>query len=232
MEFDMSIFESASNLFNERFEETESFTTIAIELKNNNIISRNNEHILKSNILLMQYNILESVFLELYKCLYEDLKTCNLSIDSMNTDLMYKVYGTIKRSNQKKNEHFKNKLQGGNQNQHVFSKSTMSIFFDLDEDEKKFLVNGNLDGRKIKKFLKEFGVDISKIELLDLRNMQTLKDNRQLLAHGGSSFSDIGKSLSWESLDYSLETIKILFLESKVALEAFCSTLGQNQVPS
>ena len=222
----MSYFDSAEIIFSDRHDEMKDFLDKFKTLKENPSceISRAQEHILKSNIILMQYNILESAFLELYKCLYEYLKTCSLSVDNLNKSFTYNLYSIIKRSASKKHQLIQTKLSEPSSTLN-FSNCAMLVCFDLDNEEKKFLVNGNLDGKKIKDFLKNFGIDITTLNSLDLSQIQTLKDCRQLLAHGGSSFSEVGKTISWETLEINVQTIKQLFDQSKALLVDFCNGL-------
>ncbi|HAK32227.1 MAG TPA: hypothetical protein DCM30_03425 [Acinetobacter radioresistens] len=226
MVINMSYFDSAQIVFSERHTEMLAFLVKFKILKDVHgiDISRQDEHILKSNIILMQYNILESSFLELYKCLYNKLKDCSLSLDSLNKPFTYNMYSIIKRSHNKKQESIRTNLLAAGSELN-FSNCAMSICFDLDSEEQKFLVNGNLDGRKIKEFLRDFGIDISTLEQIDLSQIQTLKDSRQLLAHGGSSFSDVGKTISWETLENNGAILENLFEASKNLLQSFCTSL-------
>lgn len=220
----MHYFESAKILFNERCEEMDTFLKNSSNLAQNNPYDRNFEHILKSNCILMQYNILESSFLELFNNLYDFLKNCDISIDSLNSSFSYYIYSLIKRQNKNKHEQIKLRFNNNGLN---FSRSTISLCFDLDEEEKKFLLNGNIDGKKIKELLQNFGINIEKLENLDLREIKIIKDCRQHLAHGASSFSEIGKTISWDTLKNNSSTIKELFTESTLLLESFCESLHQ-----
>lgn len=224
----MSYFNDAIYLFEERHQEMKNFLEKFHRLAstpNSCLLDREDIKIIKSNILLMQYNIIESSFLELYKILYNFLKSCSLSLDQLNKNFSYNIFGIIKRSAKSKHQVLQNTLLNAETDLN-FSRCTMSLCFDLDEEEKKFLVNGNLDGKKIKDFLKEFGMDISQLESLDLGPLRTLKDKRQLLAHGGSSFSDVGGEISWETLISNSSLIAALFNSSKLILENFCNELS------
>lgn len=224
----MAYFDDAQTLFEARHEEVRSFLFKFKSLVNNDSnLDRCDEHILKSNILLMQYNILESSFLELYKSFYLFLQSCHISIDNINKSFAYNLYLIMRRGSQKKIDKFKLKLSDSSQTTN-FSKSAMFASFDLDEEEKKFLVNGNLDGRKIKKFLEDFGIDTALIESIELSSLQIIKDKRQLLAHGGASFSDVGKDISWDALENNVETLKQIFDATKVTLISFCNSLNNS----
>lgn len=222
----MLSFDDAQFLFEARHNEMREFLTRFYQLSSadQNTIDRDSFEIIRSNILLMQYNVIESSFLELYKIFYNFLKDSTLSLDNLNNSFSYHIYNIIKRAAQHKHEKIKIRLNASNSNLN-FSNCAMSICFDLDEEEKKFLVNGNLDGKKIKDFFQEFGINISTLESLDLSPLRTLKDHRQLLAHGGSSFSDIGKEISWDTLNSNSQLINDLFINSKQALTDFCNEL-------
>ncbi|KRI52051.1 MAE_28990/MAE_18760 family HEPN-like nuclease [Acinetobacter pittii] len=229
----MSYFEFAQSIFNERYYEVESFLDFAQTLKDEHkktiCLTREYEHILKSNICLMQYNLLESSFLELYKGLYEVLKDSDISLDRMNSQFVCYVYGLIRRATQKKVENLKNVLMHP-ENTWNFSKGAVFTCFEIDEEEKKFLVNGNLDGRKIKEFVSNWGIDTTPLESIDLTDLKTLKDDRQLLAHGGASFSDVGKKVSWDTLVSNSITIKELFDQTKTLFNTFSDEIKQISV--
>lgn len=224
----MPYFETAKNLFNERYEEVKNYLIFVKSLKDtykSDIgLTRDSEHIFKSNVSLMQYNLLESSFLEIYKGLYAYLQNSNLSLDQMNSKFICYTYGLIRRSPSKKYENLKGILQQPN-NTWSFSRSAVFTCFELDEEEKKFLVNGNLDGRKIREFIENWGIDTSTISSLDLTHLKNLKDNRQMLAHGGSSFSDVGKDISWDALDLTNKATEDLFNETINLLTNFIQSI-------
>lgn len=230
----MFSFDDAQYLFEERHCEMTEFLQKYHHLsstENPVIIGRDDFKIIKSNILLMQYNVIESSFLELYKNFYDFLKNCTLSLDNLNKAFTYNMYKVIKRAAQSKHQNIKIRLNDAGSSLN-FSNCAMSICFDLDDEEKKFLVNGNLDGRKIKEFLQDFGIDITLLESLDLQPLKTLKDNRQLLAHGGSSFSAIGHDTSWDTLFINSSLIKTLFENAKTSLTNFCQLLVTQMTPA
>lgn len=225
----MDYFEGASAIFEDRSDEINQFIFFSQSVVNNEgqeqeRSNRINENILKSNILLMQYNLLESVFLEVFKEFYETIKDASIIIDDMSPQFSYNFYLLLKRAPSKTSEKLKLKLFS-QESARNFSHSAISSCFDLDEEEKKFLVNGNLDGRKIKEFLSEWGIDISILEGSDIGCLRTLKDQRQLLAHGGQSFSATGRSATWEDIESHKIAINTLFNETKSLLSSFLNQL-------
>lgn len=238
----MNCFEEAQLLFNDRYSETKAFLENAIKWKNwGNLsqadkgdkpeswgdfqISRQHEHVLKSNIILMQYNIIESAFLELYLSLYNYLSEYEIAIDQLDPALMHKVFCMIKDLSNNKRAEFKEKIHREEGRNFPFSSNILSICFKLDKEAEKKLINGNLDGRKIKEFFNDFGVDISNIDQMNLQCILTIKNKRQMLAHGAMSFSDVGKEIAWDNLESNLEVIKDLFEKSKESLSSFVGNL-------
>lgn len=57
-------------------------------------------------------------------------------------------------------------------------------------------ISGNIDAQEIRKILKQFGGN----EISDGRNLKTIKDKRNHLAHGEFSFSEIGKDYTIQDL--------------------------------
>lgn len=226
----MAYFDGASGIFEDRSIEIDRFLTFSRSIMNeenyeqNRATSRTNENILRSNILLMQYNLLESIFLEIFKEFYETIKNTDITIDSMSPQFSYNFYLLLRRSPSKTSEKVKRKLFSQEISRN-FSNSAISSCFDLDTEEQKFLVNGNLDGRKIKDFLSEWGIDISILEEQDVGCLKTLKDQRQLLAHGGQSFSSIGRYATWEDIESYKNAIGLLFNGTKSLLSDFLDGL-------
>lgn len=225
----MAYFEGANAIFEDRSSEIDRFLAfskaiVCVENPEQHRANRINENILRSNILLMQYNLLESIFLEVFKEFYETMKNTSITIDNMSPQFSYNFYLLLRRSPSKTSEKVKMKLFGRDLARN-FSYSAISSCFDLDDEEQKFLVNGNLDGRKIKDFLSEWGIDISILEEQDVSCLKTLKDQRQLLAHGGQSFSAIGRNATWEDIDSHKTAIDTLFNETKSLLSSFLNQL-------
>ena len=57
-------------------------------------------------------------------------------------------------------------------------------------------ISGNIDAQEIRKILKQFGGN----EISNGRNLKTIKDKRNYLAHGEFSFSEIGKDYTIQDL--------------------------------
>lgn len=68
-------------------------------------------------------------------------------------------------------------------------------------------ISGNIDAQKIREILKQFGGN----EISDGRNLKTIKDKRNNLAHGEFTFSEVGKDYTIVDLiNYKDDTIQYL----------------------
>ena len=68
-------------------------------------------------------------------------------------------------------------------------------------------ISGNIDAKKIREIIKQFGGN----EISNGRDLKTIKDKRNNLAHGEFTFSEIGKDYTVKDLvDYKDETKQYL----------------------
>lgn len=220
----MNYFDGSQELYDQRDSEILAFIDKTKNIDNQNILTELQKReflwVIKSNIILMQYNLIESVFVELFSEFYSLLKESNFSIDDMPPDFFYNFILLVRRMPSKNLDLIKNN-NTIEDNEIKLSNLIIKAGFDLTDEEKKFLVNGNLDGKKIKDFLKGWGFDIRELERLDIGCLKTLKDQRQLLAHGGMSFAEQGKTITWEDIErYNLSIGKI-FIATKELLSGF-----------
>lgn len=234
----MNYFESSEELFQERYNEVNYFLQTAMRWKDSQknddqsaiILSREHEHILKSNIILMQYNVIEAVFVELFASLYDYLSRYDSLLDNMDNNLTYQIFRMIRRLPNDAQDKFQRKVSQDSTLK--FSSIILSLCFELTEDAKRKLINGNLDGKKIKHFFTEFGIDIEPLDEIKLTNIYEIKNQRQLLAHGGLSFSNVGKDISWDGLEENNAIIQSLFDTSKNLLTLFITNLISANSPN
>lgn len=220
----MNYFDGSQELYDQRDSEILAFIDKTKNIDSQDILTELQKReflwVIKSNIILMQYNLIESVFVELFSEFYSLLKESNFSIDDMPPDFFYNFILLVRRMPSKNLDLIKNN-NTIEDNEIKLSNLIIKAGFDLTDEEKKFLVNGNLDGKKIKDFLKGWGFDIRELERLDIGCLKTLKDQRQLLAHGGMSFAEQGKTITWEDIErYNLSIGKI-FIATKELLSGF-----------
>jgi len=220
----MNYFDGSQELYNQRDSEILEFIEKTKNIDSQSVLTELQKReflwVIKSNIILMQYNLIESVFVELFSEFYSLLKESNFSIDDMPPDFFYNFILLVRRMPTKNLDLIKNSNASEN-NEMKLSNLIIKAGFDLTDEEKKFLVNGNLDGKKIKDFLKGWGFDTAELERIDISCLKTLKDQRQLLAHGGMSFAEQGRTITWEDIErYNLSISKI-FAATKELLSGF-----------
>ena len=73
-------------------------------------------------------------------------------------------------------------------------------------------VSGNLDAEGVRSVCRKYGIDT----IADGRDLKRVKDNRNWLAHGNKSFSDVGKDSTPSELRVAMEKV-FDFLDSYVA---------------
>lgn len=221
----MNYFDGAEELFQQRSNEINKFINQCKLIQDQQFMTPNEKReftrVVKSNVVLMQYNLIESVFLELFVEFYQILKNSKLGIDDLSSRFFYNLLLLIRRMPDKNLKIIQDSIDNSSSSDIRLSNLILKAGFELTEEEKKFLVNGNLDGRKVKEFLQDWGFDIHAIDSLDVSCLRTLKDQRQLLAHGGNSFSDQGRSITWENIDSYKQAIDKLFIATKKLLTDF-----------
>ncbi|MDR0606006.1 MAG: hypothetical protein LBG80_17090 [Bacteroidales bacterium] len=146
--------------------------------------------ILKSNLILMLYNLVESSISNAIEEIHNNIHLKSASFNDLKTELKSLIISNIKNVNSKKFvEDIKNI-------------ATDIIKHSFNAEVKKKLFNGNIDGRKIKEFSDKYGfdsnTDLTKTE--DGNWLITIKNKRNDLAHGTYSFTEVGKDYSIQDL--------------------------------
>lgn len=83
-------------------------------------------------------------------------------------------------------------------------------------------ISGNIDAQKIREILKQFGC----AELKDGRDLATIKEKRNKLAHGELTFSEIGKDYSMAELIVFKDNTKEYLSNVLNEIEAFINNKG------
>lgn len=73
-------------------------------------------------------------------------------------------------------------------------------------------VSGNLDAEGVRSVCRKYGIET----IADGRDLKAIKDNRNWLAHGNKSFSEVGKDSTPSELRGAMEKV-FIFLDSYVA---------------
>jgi len=164
----------------------------------------------KASYYLILYNFIESVVSRSIDFVHKKLETENLGI----LDLSEQLRKVICKQMRKNLNH--GLLDGM---EITLDKACVRVFY-----KKRELINGNLDHKEIRLLSKEYGFDMS--AKTDGKNLSRIKDNRNHLAHGETSFIEIGKKTSVYELKEISEEV-FLFLKGYLdSLEKFVDERG------
>lgn len=166
---------------------------------------------IKANIILMIYNAVEATVTKALKKIHEEIQNSKLTYSELIPEIrkiMALYYGNaISRSNNDMDKAMDYALLFAD-----FLTDSENSFVSFDELAKKYqLYSGNLDTREITRVLKKYGIDYHE----KCSELKTIKDDRNLLAHGVNSFEEIGRELSTQQLQVMV-TNAFSFLEKMI----------------
>lgn len=146
------------------------------------------EKTLKASCFLLLYNLVESTIRNAIEAIFDDLNNRSISFNQIKPGIKRIVLENIKEL----------KIDDG-----IISQITdISLYVISIGFNKEKMFSGNLDSKKIKKISDVYGfsceTDYSKTA--HGHDLQTVKNNRNDLAHGVKSFSDIGREKSADEL--------------------------------
>jgi hypothetical protein len=165
---------------------------------------------MKSSALLMIYNCIESTMTNLLQDVFDHLHLNKVEFDSLNSTMKTLVLSYSKKRNP---------------NNLVEKMRTSAVGLVVACFDRSDIFSGNLDCKKIKETLKHVGV--ASTHKYQETALQTVKIERNDLAHGNKSFSDCGRNYSAKQLrgfhDKTSAVLKrvILDFESFLNLKAY-----------
>ena len=171
--------------------------------------------ILKSSIMLMNYNIIEGVFYALLQELFDYFMDKNIDIEKWHKDFA----NTIAIYHYKNIESPKGKKIATAQNLLKFRKLNIISVPDFEEYGRvNKLFSGNLDQIQIRRISKDyFGVNYRDIQ--DDKHLEKIKDIRNKLAHGELKYSEACRNFT--SVDIEKYSISVCDYMKRV-IDAFC----------
>jgi hypothetical protein len=190
--------QSVKTTFQERADEVEIYFSFISQFTNSNTNDDLNK-ILKSNMLLMLYNLVESSMSNAIEEIHANIHNNLISFDVLKIELKEVLISYLKKNSNAKN----------------FVTTIANIANDIVKTsfDKQKIFSGNVDSRKINEISKQYGFD-STTTHADTKNGQcllTIKNKRNDLAHGTYSFTEIGKEYTIEDLEkMKKETINYL----------------------
>lgn len=168
-------------------------------------------NILKSNVSLMIYNLIEYTVTNLIDSIYDEIRTNNLSYVDVNDYIRVIWRKTILKS-----------TNDPNANYNTFLRKNEEIIGDiinqktLDIQARNALPTGNLDGNTIKDTFEAHGIHV-KTSSTNYRPdiLTSIKDRRNNLAHGSVSFVDAVRMDSIYDIENN-EVFVVNFLEEVI----------------
>lgn len=141
-------------------------------------------NILKSNVSLMMYNLIEFTVANLMECIYEKIKVNNLSYSDVNNLIKRLWTKTILKAANDPNANFNTFVK---KNEEIINKIISNAVIEL--KSRDTLPAGNLDGITIKETFENHGIIVNTSSLYYRPDiLDSIKEKRNKLAHGTVSF--------------------------------------------
>ena len=203
--------------FNERTEEIELYYDALKELSDSKYTMDSHKKffnddffkILKSNALLMIYNLVESTILGGILEIYDTIKQENITYNMVSSQIQ-KIWFSFKFNQvYKKESHYysyQNKAEEIINS--ILNNETLAL------DRKATNISGNLDATKIRQLCQEHGITFSTNQ--DSKGgivLSDIKNKRNNLAHGTISFVECGRDYTFDDL-VQIKNQTISFLRS------------------
>lgn len=187
------------SIFEDRKQELLVYFSILSDIDNGNIIINNNKShfikILKSNYLLMLYNLVEACIVSGIVEIYEGLKNDNCTYD-----------GVIDEIKQLWTNYQITQIYGPTTQKITYQRRVKEIIDNITQHNQILLsrnilkdISGNLDARKIKQLCDKHRIRYCARD--DTSALETVKTKRNSLAHGDISFSNCARDLTLTDLD-------------------------------
>lgn len=144
---------------------------------------------LKATLFLLLYNLIESTMRSGIEKIYDKMETEQSNYNQLTNVIKKRILQDIKSHISVEDLHAYANI--------CIEREIIKVSF---KSEKLF--SGNIDGRKIKEVSEEFGFSCrtNAKQTSDGKHLLTVKTNRNNLAHGLSSFREVGQNYSIEDL--------------------------------
>ncbi len=195
-------------------------------------VSQTVYNVLKANLFLLLYNLIESSFKNALEKIYIDITNNSLTYTKVIPEIkriwLEKKYKNFENmeipKNIKKSEYIMNIIDN-------IAGDVIEIKFYTNEKKRKNDdISGNIDAREINRINKKYGIELENNTNIKKEHLLTIKTQRNNLAHGDESFNKCGESyfisdleeIKNESIEYMrfiLNHIKS-FIENKKYLSS------------
>lgn len=154
--------------------------------------------VLRSSIYIAIYNCVESTIYALLEEIHEKL----VSLDKRNLNL---------KLNNKLNK--LNKIALSSSFNHI---PKLSIYLKYNK-----IFSGNLDHRKIVQIFKSYGIRLKDFPIKARTSIKIIKDKRNILAHGSSTFHEAGRNISSKDMKELIDNSYNLLKEYVFAVNQY-----------
>jgi len=153
--------------------------------------------IMKSNFLVMLYNLIESCVKKAFEEVYEILESENISYVQASYALRdiwsnYEI-SHAQQANAKEETY-------GNRVKNIIERVISNAPVVLSKKVIETMASGNLDARKIRELLKKHDINFVETNEGDKHRILIVKTKRNSLAHGDESFDEAARNLTLEDL--------------------------------
>jgi hypothetical protein len=148
---------------------------------------------MKAAAMLLLYNLVESTMTNAVEAIFDELQQKKIAFDLLSADLKIAVLVNVRNTNA---DRLTAKLV-------AITTDIIGCTFD-----KAKVFNGNVDSRKIREKLSEYGVKTTNAYADDRLHAIMVARNR--LAHGAESFAEYGKDLTAAELSRDYERVSAL----------------------
>lgn len=156
----------------------------------------------KSCIVVMLYNVVESVVTAILKKIHNEIIYNNVDYKDLNRDIKCISLLYFNTAISKKGD-FSNAVDFAHDLiQMLFLGQKFNLNFD-DMEKHYHLYSGNLDSRKISDVFSKYGLSLN----VKLSELKTIKDARNSLAHGNYSFEEYGRDLTIQKIKIMIDRV-------------------------
>lgn len=168
---------------------------------------------LKSSIILMLYNAVESTCTKCLSKIHETVRNKKVKFSELNDELKKIVLAYYDKAidSQKSSNDFSTKINYElSKINMVLDNENFLLTFDK-MSEFYSLYSGNLDAKEIRTTLKKYDITFEE----KASELHTIKTDRNNLSHGSKTFEDVGRDKSYQQLQVMAERT-FLFLENMI----------------
>ena len=187
--------------YKKRSEEIEVYFTFVSSANkspsNTELFGTNHDQLIKTfkaNSFLLLYNLIESTVRNAIEAIFDEFRAKNVRYDNCRSEVQKLILSNLRKRN----------IDAIHPTLMDLSLSVVYATF-----EKSELFSGNVDARRIRETAEDFGF---KVPVVNGAHLLTIKTNRNHLAHGDKSFTEIGRDFSVDELEEIKKTV-LSFLE-------------------